>query len=55
MSNFPDGDTVFLDMDLEQVVTDGIVIPSFRQTPSGMFKFSFDFLGDSEKKYFYKI
>lgn len=55
MSNFPEGDTVFLDMDLEHVVTKGIVIPSSRQTPSGMFKFSFDFLGDSEKKYFYKI
>jgi hypothetical protein len=43
ISNFNSvNDTVLLDMDLEDVVLNGIVLPSVRQTSDEGFKFSFD-------------
>ena len=51
MANFPAGDTVCLDMDLENVVNEGIVIPSPRQCKEGTFVFNFK---GKENKY-YKI
>ena len=51
MVNFAAGDTVRLDMDLKNVVTQGIVIPSARQCDEGAFVFSFK----AEKGRFYKI
>lgn len=51
MVNFPNGDTVVLDMDLKNVVNQGIVIPSTRQCADGVFTFEFD----GKKNYYYKI
>ena len=51
MVNFPEGDTVVLDMDLKNVVNQGIVIPSVRQCDDGMFVFEFD----GKKNHYYKI
>ena len=51
MANFMPGDTVFLDMDLEGVVNQGIVIPSESQCEEGAFVFSFK----GEKNKYYKI
>ena len=50
MANFPDGDVVSLDMDLQGVVNQGIVIPSERQNDDG---FVFSFKG--KKDQYYKI
>lgn len=55
LSNFPEGDTLFLEMDLKHAVVEGIVIPSPQQVSSGMFTFSFNFSGNPQKNYFYKI
>ena len=41
--------------DLTEAVSKGIEIPTSRQIPSGYFKLSFQFRGDKNKKYFYKI
>ncbi len=51
MVNFPNGDTVVLDMDLKNVVNQGIVIPSTRQCADGVFTFEFD----GQKGRYYKI
>ena len=51
MANFPGGDTVVLDMDLKDVVNQGIVIPSVRQCDGG--RFVFEFMGEEGK--YYKI
>lgn len=51
MANFKGGDTVLLDMDMKDVVTQGIVIPSVRQCDGG--KFVFEFIGEEGK--YYKI
>lgn len=51
MANFRGGDTVVLDMDLKEAVTQGIVIPSTRQCDGG--KFVFEFNGDEGR--YYKI
>lgn len=51
MSNFEEGDTVRLDMDLKDVVNTGIVIPSVRQCDEGAFLFTFK----GEKNKYYKI
>ena len=51
MTNFGCADTVVLDMDLENVVNQGIVIPSARQCDEGSFVFSFE----GEEGLFYKI
>ena len=51
----PSNDTVSLDMDLEDVVLNGIVLPSVRQTSDEGFKFSFDVPSMSGEKLFYKI
>ena len=51
MVNFPAGDTVALDMDMKNVVNQGIVIPSFRQCDGGKFVFSFE----GQKGLYYKI
>ena len=50
MANFPEGDVVRLDMDLQGVVNKGIVIPSQRQNEAG---FVFKFRG--KKGQYYKI
>lgn len=55
LSNFPEQDTISIDMDLENAILEGIVIPSARQVKEGCFVFSFDFKGNKKKKYFYKI
>ena len=54
MTNFGFGRTVCLDMDLENAVTDGIYLPSAKQTKdsSGVLKFRFITL---KKGLFYKI
>jgi len=54
MSNFPQGDIVTLDMDMENAVTDGIVIPSKNQSPSGFFDMNITVKG-SHPQLFYKI
>ena len=41
--------------DLTEAVSKGIEIPTKRQTHSGYFNLSFQFNGDKDKKYFYKI
>lgn len=51
MANFPKGDTIVLDMDMKNIVNQGIVIPSARQCDEGCFVFSFD----GEKDLYYKI
>lgn len=51
MSNFPEGDVVELDMDMQGVVNQGIVIPSDNQTSDGGFVFSFY----GKKGQYYKI
>ena len=51
MLNFPEGDTVHLDMDLKGVVNRGIEIPSARQCEEGAFVFSFE----GEAGMYYKI
>ena len=51
MSNFSEGDTVVLDMDLKNVVNQGIVIPSERQCDGGRFVIKFK----GEKGKFYKV
>lgn len=51
MSNFPEGDTVVLDMDLKNVVNQGIVIPSKRQCAGGRFVIKFK----GERGKFYKV
>lgn len=53
MANFAGGDTLALDMDLAEAVTEGIVIPSVRQCGTGLFEFSFDTLSD--QPLYYKI
>ena len=50
MANFPEGDVVCLDMDLQGVVNKGIAIPSERQNDAG---FVFSFKG--KKGQYYKI
>ncbi|MBR4584400.1 MAG: hypothetical protein IKO34_11440 [Bacteroidales bacterium] len=56
ISNFNSvNDTVLLDMDLEDVVLNGIVLPSVRQTSDDGFKFSFDVPSMSGEKLYYKI
>lgn len=40
MTNFADNDTVCLDMDLDDVVTNGIILPSVSQSKDGI-AFSF--------------
>ena len=55
MTNFSGGDTVVLDMDLTDVVVNGIVIPSTNQTESGFFEYAFKSPQKSDKKYYYKI
>ena len=51
MVNFSGGDTVLLDIDMKDVVNQGIVIPSIRQCEGG--KFVFEFKGKEGK--YYKI
>ena len=51
MINFPDGDVVLLDMDLQGVVNQGIVLPSNNQSPDNGFVFSFK----GKKGQYYKI
>ncbi|MBP5583307.1 MAG: hypothetical protein J6X43_05070 [Bacteroidales bacterium] len=53
MTNMPSGDTVSLDMDLENAVLEGIVIPSAKQTQSGFFTFSYT--ADADKQLYYKF
>ena len=48
-------DTVLLDMDLEDVVLKGIVLPSVRQTSDDGFRFSFDVPSMGDGKLYYKI
>ncbi len=48
-------DTVLLDMDLEDVVLNGIELPSVRQTSDDGFKFSFDVPSLKGEKLFYKV
>ncbi|MDL2240126.1 hypothetical protein LJC25_02480 [Bacteroidales bacterium OttesenSCG-928-K03] len=55
MSNFPNKDTVVLDMDLSDAVTNGIFIPTVNQTESGYFEYNFRFSKAGNKKYYYKI
>ena len=54
MTNFGWGRTVSLDMDLENVVTDGIYLPSARQTSDGTGVFDFRFIAP-KKGWYYKI
>jgi hypothetical protein len=51
MANFSGGDTILLDMDMKDVVNQGVVIPSARQCDGG--KFVFEFKGEKGK--YYKI
>ena len=51
MSNFPDEKTVALDMDLRNVVNEGIVIPSDNQCDEPGFAFTFN----AKKDQYYKI
>ena len=51
MTNFEGGDTVVLDMDLKNVISQGITIPSKRQCDGGKFVFEFD----GEEGKYYKI
>ena len=51
MSNFPDEKTVALDMDLRNVVNEGIVIPSDNQCDEPGFAFTFN----AKKGQYYKI
>ena len=51
MVNFSGGDTISLDIDMKDVVNQGIVIPSMRQCDGG--KFVFEFTGKEGK--YYKI
>ncbi len=51
MSNFPDEKTVALDMDLRNVVNEGIVIPSDNQCDESGFTFTFN----AKKGQYYKI
>lgn len=54
MVNFSNEDTIRLDMDLENAVIEGIVIPSTKQVNNGHFVFEYDVKGQSEPLY-YKI
>lgn len=54
MANFPDGDTVVIDMDMRNAVNQGIVIPSSRQSDGGMFVFEFDGREGDYYKIFYQ-
>jgi hypothetical protein len=54
MTNFGVGRTVHLDMDLENAVTDGIYLPSARQTKKGEEVFGFRFIAP-KKGLYYKI
>ena len=54
MSNFPDTDTVYLDMDLKDVVNNGIVMPSINQCNGGEFIFTFEGKKDLYYKIFYQ-
>ena len=54
MTNFGIGRTVSLDMDLENAVTDGIYIPSAKQTKEGEGVFGFRFIAP-KKGFYYKI
>ena len=54
MSNMPKGDTVWLDMDMKNAVTEGIIIPSATQQQSG-FGMDISVKGKSHKELFYKI
>lgn len=51
MTNFNGNDTVFLDIDMKDVVSQGIAIPSMRQCDGGKFIFEFD----GEEGKYYKI
>ena len=51
MTNFNGNDTVFLDIDMKDVVNQGIAIPSMRQCDGGKFIFEFD----GEEGKYYKI
>ena len=51
MVNFPEDDTVYLDMDMQDIVYQGITIPSKRQCEEGGFVFNFR----GEKGKYYKI
>ena len=42
ITNFGEADTILLDMDLQDAYTQGISLPSARQTSDGGFIFSFD-------------
>ena len=56
ISNFnSENDTVLLDMDLENVVLNGIVLPSVHQTYDEGFKFTFDVPSLDGDKLYYKI
>lgn len=54
MTNFDGGRMVCLDMDLENAVTDGIYIPSTKQTEEGEGVFEFRFI-TLKKGWYYKI
>lgn len=54
MSDMPQGDTVALDMDLADAVTDGVVIPSMAQSPTG-FGMDISVKGETGKELYYKI
>ena len=54
MTNFKAGRTVCLDMDLENAVTDGIYLPSVKQTEEGDGLFHFRFIAP-KKGWYYKI
>ena len=54
MTNFGAGRTVSLDMDLENAVTDGIYLPSAKQTEDSAGVFHFRFLAPKKGGY-YKI
>ena len=51
MANFPEGDVVYLDMDLQGVVNQGIVLPSDNQSTDGGFIFTFE----GKEGQYYKI
>ncbi len=54
INNITGNDTICLDMDLDNAVIEGIVIPSKKQTQSGFFTFSFQTKRNNEPL-FYKI
>ena len=54
LTNFEGNDTVYLDMDLENAVIEGIVIPTKKQVENGYFVFEYN-VKQSVKPLFYKI